>query len=65
MARPSHPQRLDYSNWRRVQIMKLTVMQFSPLSVIPTQNYKNTGSQELIIALIHHGHGTPGLINKL
>jgi hypothetical protein len=28
MARPSHPPRLDYSNytWRRVQIMKLLVM---------------------------------------
>jgi hypothetical protein len=32
MARPSHPPRLDYSNytWRRVQIMKLLVMQLSP-----------------------------------
>jgi hypothetical protein len=34
MARPSHPPRLDYSNytWRRVQITKLLVMQFSPFS---------------------------------
>jgi hypothetical protein len=33
MPRPSHP-RLDHSNytWRRVQITKLLVMQFSPLS---------------------------------
>jgi hypothetical protein len=31
---PSHPPRLDYSNYtcRRVQIMKLIVMQFSSLS---------------------------------
>jgi hypothetical protein len=35
MARPSHPPRLDYSNystWRRVQITELFIMQFSPLS---------------------------------
>jgi hypothetical protein len=34
MPRPSHPPRLHYSNntWRRVQIMKLFVMQFSPFS---------------------------------
>jgi hypothetical protein len=34
MARPSHLPRLDYSNytWRRVQIMKLLVMQFSSFS---------------------------------
>jgi hypothetical protein len=34
MALPSHPPRLDYSNysWQRVQIMKLLVMQFSPPS---------------------------------
>jgi hypothetical protein len=34
MARPSHPPRLDYSNytWRRVQITKLHVMQSSPFS---------------------------------
>jgi hypothetical protein len=34
MARPSHSPRLDYSNitWRRLQIMKLLVMQFFPLS---------------------------------
>jgi hypothetical protein len=34
MLLPSHPPRLDYSNytWRRVQIMKLLVMQFSPPS---------------------------------
>jgi hypothetical protein len=33
MTRPSHP-RLDYSNytWRRVQITKLLVMQFSPIT---------------------------------
>jgi hypothetical protein len=33
MARPSHPPRLDYSNytWRRVQITKLLVVQFSLL----------------------------------
>jgi hypothetical protein len=31
MARSSHPPRLDYSNytWRRVQTMKLLLMQFS------------------------------------
>jgi hypothetical protein len=34
MASPPHPPRLDYSNytWRRVQIMKLLVMQFSPFT---------------------------------
>jgi hypothetical protein len=34
MTRPSHPPRLDYSNytWQRVQITKLLVMQFSSLS---------------------------------
>jgi hypothetical protein len=34
MARPSHPPRLDYSNytWRRVQITKLLVVQFSPVT---------------------------------
>jgi hypothetical protein len=34
MPLPSHPPRLDHSNytWRRVQIMKLLVMQFSPFS---------------------------------
>jgi hypothetical protein len=34
MPRLSHPPRLDYSNyiWRRVEITKLPVMQFSPLS---------------------------------
>jgi hypothetical protein len=34
MTRPSHPPRLDYSNytWRRVQIMKLLVMPFFPFT---------------------------------
>jgi hypothetical protein len=34
MTRPSHPPGLDYFNytWRRVQITKLLVMQFSPTS---------------------------------
>jgi hypothetical protein len=34
MTRPSHPSRLDYSSytWRRVQITKLLVTQFSPFS---------------------------------
>jgi hypothetical protein len=34
MPRPCHPPRLNYSNntWRRVQIMKLFIMQFSPFS---------------------------------
>jgi hypothetical protein len=34
MPSPSHPTRLDYSNytWRRVQITKLLVIQFSPFS---------------------------------
>jgi hypothetical protein len=34
MPRPSHPPRFDYSNytWRRVQITKLLVMQFSAFS---------------------------------
>jgi hypothetical protein len=34
LARPSHPPRLDYSNytWRRVQITKILVMKFSPFS---------------------------------
>jgi hypothetical protein len=34
MARPSHPPLLDHSNytWRRVEIMKLFVTQFSPVT---------------------------------
>jgi hypothetical protein len=34
LSHPSHPPRLDYFNciWRKVQIRKLLVMQFSPLS---------------------------------
>jgi hypothetical protein len=32
MSRPPHPPRLYNSTWRRVQIMKLLVMQFSPPS---------------------------------
>jgi hypothetical protein len=34
MSRPSHPSWLDHSNytWRRVQVMKLLIMQFSPIS---------------------------------
>jgi hypothetical protein len=34
LARPSHPHHLDHSTytWRRVQITKLLVMQFSPFS---------------------------------
>jgi hypothetical protein len=34
MVRPSHPLRLVYSNytWRRLQITKFLVMQFSPFS---------------------------------
>jgi hypothetical protein len=43
MTSPSHPPRLDYSNytWRRVQIMKLLVMQLSPFSrhLIPPRSY--------------------------
>jgi hypothetical protein len=42
MARPSHPPRLDYSNytWQRVKITKLLVMQFSPFShnIIPLRS---------------------------
>jgi hypothetical protein len=36
MPRPSHPSWLDYSNytWRRVQVMKLLIMQFSPTSCL-------------------------------
>jgi hypothetical protein len=36
MTRPSHPPRLDYSNytWPRVQITKLLVMQF--FSILPS-----------------------------
>jgi hypothetical protein len=36
MPRPSHPSWLDYSNysWRRVQVMKLLIMQFSPISCL-------------------------------
>jgi hypothetical protein len=41
-ARPSHPPRLDYSNYtlRRVQITKLLIMQFSSFSrhLIPLQS---------------------------
>jgi hypothetical protein len=34
MPRPSHPSRLDHSKytWRRVQVTKLLIMQFSPVS---------------------------------
>jgi hypothetical protein len=34
MSRPSYPPRLDYSNytWRRAQITKIFIIQFSPLS---------------------------------
>jgi hypothetical protein len=34
ISRPSHPPRLDHSNhaWRRIQVMKLHIMQFSPAS---------------------------------
>jgi hypothetical protein len=34
MPHPSHPSWLDHSNftWRRVQVMKLLIMQFSPIS---------------------------------
>jgi hypothetical protein len=34
MTRPSHPSWLDHSNytWRRVQVVKLLIMQFSPIS---------------------------------
>jgi hypothetical protein len=39
---PSHPPWLDHSNtiWRRVQVMKLLIMQFSPTSchLIPTKS---------------------------
>jgi hypothetical protein len=42
MPRPSHPSWLDNSNytWRRVQVMKLLIMQFSPTSChfIPLRN---------------------------
>jgi hypothetical protein len=42
MARPSHPPLLDYSNytWRRVQITKLLIIQFSPftLHLIPLRS---------------------------
>jgi hypothetical protein len=36
MARPSHPPRLDFSNytWRRVQITKLLIMYFSIIIII-------------------------------
>jgi hypothetical protein len=36
MPHPSHPSSLDHSNytWRRVQVMKLLFMQFSPTSKI-------------------------------
>jgi hypothetical protein len=36
MARPSHPSWLDYSHytWRRVQVTKLLIMQFSPTSCL-------------------------------
>jgi hypothetical protein len=30
MSCPSHPPWLEHSNWRRVQVMKLFIMQFSP-----------------------------------
>jgi hypothetical protein len=40
---PSHPPRLHYSNytWRRLQIMKLFVMQFSPFSCRLIANLKD------------------------
>jgi hypothetical protein len=36
MPHPSHPSWLDYSNytWRRVQVMKFLIMQFSPTSCL-------------------------------
>jgi hypothetical protein len=36
MLRPSHPSWLDHSNytWRRVQVMMLLIMQFSPTSCL-------------------------------
>jgi hypothetical protein len=36
MPRPSHPPWLGHSNytWRRVQVMKLLIMQFSPTSCL-------------------------------
>jgi hypothetical protein len=36
LLHPSHPPWLDYSNytWRRVQLMKLLIMQFSPTSLL-------------------------------
>jgi hypothetical protein len=45
MPRSSHPSLLDYSNypWRRVQVMKLLIMQLSPTSchVIPEISTRN------------------------
>jgi hypothetical protein len=45
MVRPSHPPRLNYSNytWRRVQITKFLVIQFSPFSrhIIPLRSKRD------------------------
>jgi hypothetical protein len=48
MPRPPHPPRLDYYNytWRRVQIMKLLVMQFSGLC--PSSGILNTRKHFLV-----------------
>jgi hypothetical protein len=57
MDRPSHPPRLDCSNytWRRVQITKLLVMQFSPFSchLIPlrSKGYKLRKNNKLRLEL--------------
>jgi hypothetical protein len=39
---PSHPPWLDHSNyvWRGVQVMKLFIMQFSPVSMLYNANKK-------------------------
>jgi hypothetical protein len=53
MPRPPHPPRLGYSNytWRRVQILKLLVMQFSPLPLNITIKIKFIYIYEYIICI--------------
>jgi hypothetical protein len=56
MARPSHPSRLDYCNytWRRVQITKLFIMQFSPFShhFIPLRSLETVITESALYKLL-------------
>jgi hypothetical protein len=45
MPCPSHPSSLDHSNytWRRVQVMKLLIMQFSPTAIANIKSVQTAG----------------------